>query len=125
MKNRYLRLISWNVAARDTYLDQVKALASSTPDVVALQETTSKTAPTLRERLGQAGLGFSKDSFQLAPNQAILNGRRRYGELIAGRRPVTALPPEEFGVPWRERILSGSERNGTEDPRRVSDVTSE
>lgn len=106
MKNQYLRLISWNVAHRDACHHQVKALTSREPDIVALQEITAKTAPVLGERLREAGLRFWKDSFQLAPNHAVLTGPRRYGELIASRWPVATLPPREFGIPWPERVLS-------------------
>ena len=102
-----LRLISWNVNGRVERLqDQVTALTERKPDVVALQEVRVTTASALKAELVRIGLPHNTDSFGVAADPSVLTGRRRDGELIASRWPVTALPPGAFPVPWTERILS-------------------
>jgi endonuclease/exonuclease/phosphatase family metal-dependent hydrolase len=46
------------------------------------------------------------DSFELAADSALLIGPRQYGELLASRWPLRALPPSAFPIPWPERVLS-------------------
>jgi exonuclease III len=48
------------------------------------------------------------DSFDLAPNLSLLTGKRRYGQLIASRFPLRPLAPDEFNIPWPERVLSAA-----------------
>src|SRR3954452_22516014 len=102
-----IRLISWNVNTRVRCLpDQVAALVARQPDIVALQEVTRTTASPLSTGLAQGGLIHAIDSFQLALPDAPLTGRRRYGELLASRWPLVALPPSALAIPWTERVLS-------------------
>lgn len=102
-----MRLLSWNVARRLKRWDErIAALEQLHPDVLALQEVTPKNALSFRRDLPGLGLEHVIDSFELAPDPALLKGPRRYGELIASRWPLTALDPSEFDVPWPERILS-------------------
>lgn len=102
-----IRLISWNVNARVVCLPaQVAALADRRPDIVALQEVTRTTVAPLSAGLAQVGLIHITDSFGLAPPDAVLTGSRRYGELIASRWPLRALPPAALTLPWPERLLS-------------------
>jgi exonuclease III len=102
-----IRLISWNVNTRVRCLpEQVAALVARQPDIVALQEVTRTTAAPLSAGLAEGGLVHAIDSFQLAPPDAPLTGRRRYGELLACRWPLVALPPAALAIPWPERVLS-------------------
>lgn len=104
-----LRLISWNVNNRVGRLDeQAAAISAHHPDLVALQEVTARTAPLWRAALAAHGLPHGADSFQLAPRPDRLAGPRRYGELVASRWPLAALPPEGFAIPWPERVLSAT-----------------
>jgi exonuclease III len=102
-----IRLISWNVNTRVRCLpEQVAAHVARQPDIVALQEVTRTTAAPLSAGLAAGGLVYATDSFQLAPPDASLTGRRRYGELIASRWPLRALSPDALAIPWPERVLS-------------------
>lgn len=103
-----MRIISWNVwqAGAERAGRCVAALAGFEPDVVALQEVIPSARGAFRERLAGCGLVHAVDSFELAPDLSVLKGPRRYGELVASRWPLRALPPSEVPVPWPERVLS-------------------
>jgi endonuclease/exonuclease/phosphatase family metal-dependent hydrolase len=73
---------------------------------VALQEVLIVTAPLLGRGLNQSGLVHSLDSFGLAADPPVLTKRRKYGERLASRWPLSPLPPAAFSVPWSERVLS-------------------
>jgi endonuclease/exonuclease/phosphatase family metal-dependent hydrolase len=105
-----MRLISWNIkhGGGGRITEQIESLAARLPDIVALQEVMPKSAPVLHALLSEAGLPHACDSFELAPNRSLLTGPRRYGEFIASRWPICALPPNEFIIPWPERVLSVS-----------------
>ncbi|HVO26221.1 MAG TPA: endonuclease/exonuclease/phosphatase family protein [Candidatus Margulisiibacteriota bacterium] len=108
-----LRLVSWNVHGRveqEQLHNQVTALSERRSDIVALQEVRLKATPGLKEELAGIGLGHSTDSFSLAADLSSLAGPRQYGELIASRWPVTALPPDGFPVPWPERPAISGDR---------------
>lgn len=101
------KLVSWNLAGRSRRAgEQIQALQTELPDVVTLQEVTTGSLSILTDGSAEIGLTHIIDSFSLAPNPEELTGKRRYGEIIASRWPVKALPPTEF-VPWPERFLSG------------------
>ena len=78
------------------HAEQAQAVAAVTPDVVALQEVTAKTAPWWREALAAAGL----------PHCAVTRAEkpRRLGVLTAAREPLRELP-KPGGLPWPERVL--------------------
>jgi exonuclease III len=102
-----MKLVSWNVNARVAKASaQCDALASREPDLVALQEVTTRTWPVLHYGLRSFGLPFVVNSFDLAPRTAELTGPRRYGLLIASRSPIGAVPGVRFNVPWPECILA-------------------
>ncbi len=102
-----MRLISWNTAHRTSRCaDQVQALLTQSPDVVAVQEVLKNGVPGLCEEFKRTELSHVVDSFRLAENHAELTGHRQYGELIASRWPLRPLPAADFPVPWTERILS-------------------
>jgi len=102
-----MRLISWNVNSRVRSLTkQSQALHKRGPDVVALQEIVPTTLALWREQLAQSGLPYTVDSFALQKTSVEGMRRRRYGEMLATRWPLTPLPPKAFPVPWPERVLS-------------------
>lgn len=104
-----MKLVSWNINGRVAKASaQCDALASRQPDIVALQEVTTRTYPVLCSGLRSYGLPFITDSFGLAPSAAELTGPRRYGLLIASRFPIGAVPEVRFNVPWLERILAAT-----------------
>ncbi len=103
-----LRLVSWNVAGRvGRFGSQVEQLSGYQADIVALQETTARTIPMWRwAATEELGLPYIIDSRSLAPDQTLLNGPRKYAQVFASRFPLEALPPQDFEVPWPERVLS-------------------
>ncbi|HET9622948.1 MAG TPA: endonuclease/exonuclease/phosphatase family protein [Kofleriaceae bacterium] len=105
-----MKLLSWNICAgggAKRRPQQLAAIAEAGADIVALQELTIASVDDYRDGLAAAGLGHVIDSFALAPSLRRLVGPRRYGQMIASRWPLTAMPPTEFAIPWRERVLSG------------------
>ena len=76
------------------------------PDIVALQEVTRSTLPTLRAALIDGGLSHVVDSFSLAPPSFQSVGPRKYGQVTASRHPLISEDPDRFRVPWPERVLS-------------------
>jgi exonuclease III len=103
-----MKLITWNVAGRVAKLPaQAKRLLGLDLDVVCLQEVTVKTVLLWRDIFESKGY-VVHDSFELCRERSCLNGRRKYGELVASRYPLETLEPTEFPIPWTERILSVS-----------------
>ena len=83
---RSTTLITWNVAGRIMRQgEQIDAVASRKPDVVALQEVTPSTAERWRAGLGELGLVHALE----APPTA----GRRLGLLVAAREPLQPLDP--------------------------------
>jgi exodeoxyribonuclease III len=103
-----MRLISWNVqqGGGQRLKQQIEALTERNPTIVALQEVTARSVSVYELELRRIGLLHVADSFSLAPQPNALTGPRRYGEIIASRWPLRTLPPEEFPIPWPERVLS-------------------
>lgn len=101
-EEKKMRLISWNIAGRVKKLpEQINALATRKPDVVALQEVTKSNGPLLRGMLNEIGLTHIADTVAEA-----IKHKRRYAVLIAGRWPFRPLPAADFNIPWPERLLS-------------------
>jgi endonuclease/exonuclease/phosphatase family metal-dependent hydrolase len=102
-------LLSWNICAGGGGTrrpKQLVAIKNAKPDIVALQEITLGSVDAYRDGLAADGFEHITDSFALAPSRRMLVGPRRYGQLIASRWPLSALPPKDFAIPWRERVLS-------------------
>ena len=97
-----LRVLTWNTAGRKKRLDeQVAYLDGLGADIVCLQEVTGSTAPRLAEGLNAAGLVHVVHTVGADhPRQ----GPRKYGLLVAARRPLTRLELSE--VVWPERLLA-------------------
>ncbi len=60
----------------------------------------------LKGELLKNGYKYIEDSFSLSKEQTKLKGKRKYGQMIASRYPFKSRNPDEFSVPWKERILS-------------------
>lgn len=98
-----MRLVCWNVAARVKKCPaQMAAVASRTPDLVALQEVTKGNITLLRNHLQGMGLPYILDT---AP--AAMAANRRYAVLVASRWPLTPID-HGFTLPWPERVLSAT-----------------
>lgn len=104
-----MRLISWNVNARRTFVErQVAALAEFRPDIIALQEVTPTSLLPLQIALRKAGWLHLVDSFSLAPVEFMPFGARRYGLFLASRYALVPQSPNLFRLPWPERVLSAT-----------------
>jgi exonuclease III len=101
-----MRVITWNVARRSSRLaEQAAALASRTPDVVALQEITDRTLPMWRAVLPHIGLAHVRASLDDASPSRAPAGRRQTGVLL-GSRTALGEPSTTLEVPWPETALA-------------------
>lgn len=101
------RVLTWNVAGRSNKVAaQIDAIKSIDPDVVALQEVTHSSRYSLLDGLVKLGFHHAIDSFQFVKDPKTLAGPRRYGEVIASRLSLQSITPENFDIPWPERVLS-------------------
>jgi exodeoxyribonuclease III len=100
-----MRVVSWNVARRSSRLaEQAAALARREPDVVALQEVTSRTLPLWRAALETIGIAHVRASLDRADPARVPAARRSTGVLLGSRTPLgdaSALP-----VPWPETAIA-------------------
>ena len=95
-----MRLITWNVNRRVELLaPQAAALAARAPDVVALQEVTTRSWALWRAALADAGLPDAVCSLDTADPARRPATRRRTGVAIAARALEGAEP---LAVPWPE-----------------------
>jgi exonuclease III len=101
-----LRLLTWNLNRRRRIGGQAAAIASRTPDIIALQELTLTSTILWRTSLAEIDLRHVTDSFAASPLWDAV-GPRRYGLLIASRFPLISLGPVTDAC-WPERILSAS-----------------
>ena len=98
-----MRLISWNVARRVGSLPaQAAALSGRRPDVLALQEISSRTLPMWRAACATIGLPHVLASLDDADPDREPAARRRTGVIIASRLPLSARP--ELSPPWPETV---------------------
>jgi exonuclease III len=101
-----VRVITWNVNRRVTRLaEQATALAEREPDVVALQEVSTRTAPMWAAALATIGLPHSRCSLAGADPGRLPASRRRTGVLLAARTPLADAGPR-LEVPWPETALA-------------------
>jgi exodeoxyribonuclease III len=97
-----VRLLTWNVAGRvRRQAEQAAAVAAMAPDVIALQEVTSRTLPLWRAALAEAGFA---ECLTTLDTVVVPKTRRTLGVLTAARDPLVRLL-SPAGVPWPERIL--------------------
>lgn len=95
-----MRLISWNVAHRDCWAEQVTELGRFAPDLVALQEVTPGTAKKMRQSLKAIGLPFVADSLGAKAAPTL------YGVLIASRWNLAPAKIEIKRMRLAERLLA-------------------
>jgi endonuclease/exonuclease/phosphatase family metal-dependent hydrolase len=101
-----MRLISWNVHGRvDDVPEQLKAIASQEPDLVALQEMTRESLHTWKVGLTGLGLPVQEDTSLLLDTPAT-HGEydRKYFNLVASRWDLARLA--QLLVAYPERYLS-------------------
>lgn len=102
-----LKILSWNVANRFRKQKlQLDAIIARSPDVMGLQEISSRTLPLWVEGFHKSGYRHIVSSFDLAEDLSLLTGPRRYGLLIASRYPLISIDPQIVNIPWKERLLS-------------------
>lgn len=100
-----MHLLSWNVQGKLGRLpEQAARVAELAPDVVCLQEVTTKSAPLWEHALTTIGL---RHVFHLPPGAG-----RRLSVLLAARSAFAAEPVA--GVPWPERALTARFEDGLE-----------
>jgi exonuclease III len=99
------RLITWNVARRVEVLPaQASAVGERAPDVLALQEVTTRTLPLWTAACAALGLGYMACTLEDADPARAPAGPRRTGVLIAARTPLEPLGAV-LPVPWPETAL--------------------
>jgi exonuclease III len=100
-----VRLVSWNVARRSSRLvEQAAALGGRDPDVVALQEITSRTLPLWRAALETIGISHVRASLDGADPAREPAARRSTGVLLGSRTPLRAAAA--LPVPWPETAVA-------------------
>jgi len=100
--DRRVRLISWNVAARNAWREQLTAIRLRGADIVAFQEVTEITAQRFESEFKEIDLNHHASSFA---DPEALRGPRRTGQFVASRWPLVRLPVSR-ALPWPECLLS-------------------
>ena len=99
-------MISWNLARRSSRLaEQAAALAGRDPDVVALQEVTTRTLPLWRAALETIGISHVRASLDGADPAREPAARRSTGVLLGSRTRLGDAPA--LRVPWPETAIAG------------------
>ena len=110
--------MTWNVARRNSRLaEQAAALAGRNPDVIAMQEITSRTLPLWRAALKTIGLPHVSVSLDGADTAREPTARRVTGVLLGSHSPLantSALP-----VPWEETAIAAVVPSPATDPVEV------
>lgn len=97
-----MRLITWNVAHRTSRItEQFNYLVGKTPDVIALQEVTTKYLKAIRPLLSVEGFTHIESSLK---DTLGLPANRSYGVLIASKLPMKVS--DRIEMPWSEKSLS-------------------
>ena len=101
-----MKCITWNLRGIvGNAPKQMDAVIKHQPDIVAFQEVTINSVNIIKNILSPYYSSIV-DSFELANDKSVLIGPRQYGELIATNFKVKTLSPQEFDIPWQERVLS-------------------
>ena len=101
-----MKCITWNLRGIvGKAPKQMDAVIKHKPDIVAFQEVTINSVNIIKNILSPYYSSIV-DSFELANDKSVLIGSRQYGELIATTFEVKTLSPQEFDIPWQERVLS-------------------
>ena len=98
--------LTWNTAKRVKYAyDQTKLIKEFNPDIVALQEIILSSEKKFKKLLSK-NYKHIVSSFELAPDLSLLTNKRMFGQIIASNFPLKPEDPNNFDVPWKERVLS-------------------
>ncbi len=98
--------LTWNTAKRVKYAyDQTKLIEEFNPDIVALQEIILSSEKKFKKLLSK-NYKHIVSSFELAPDLSLLTNKRMFGQIIASNFPLKPEDPNNFDVPWKERVLS-------------------
>ncbi|TKD70796.1 endonuclease/exonuclease/phosphatase family protein [Pseudalkalibacillus hwajinpoensis] len=100
-----LKLFSWNVrqGGGKRIEKQLNLMSELQPDLVALQEMTTKNIDQYTQALNEIGLHHIIDTFTLSNDPSTLSGPRKNGLLIASKWSLEIL--NDFVIPWEERVL--------------------
>jgi len=98
--------LTWNTAKRVKYAyDQTKLIEEFNPDIVALQEIVLSSEKKFKKLLSK-NYKHIVSSFELTPDLSLLIRKRMFGQIIASNFPFKPEDPNNFDVPWKERVLS-------------------
>jgi len=104
--NEQIRVMTWNTAKRLKHAPgQVELIHKLSPDIIALQEVIPSTEQKLRSLLLKTHPHIIS-SFELVKDHSKLVKKRMFGQLVASRFPLCAIDPNNFDIPWTERVLS-------------------
>ncbi len=101
-----MKIISWNTNSRSnisTLLQQCKFLKTLDLDLICLQEITFKSQDFYKDFFKDR---FVISSFDLSRDLELLEGKRKYGELIISNQRFAPLDPYRINIPFPERVLS-------------------
>ena len=102
-------VLTWNLNSRTNSLvinKQIELIKTNSPDIVTLQEITINSVQKITAELKQIGYQYIVNSFDLCNDISILKGKRKYGQIIASRMELNPCKPNNFKIPFIERILS-------------------
>jgi len=105
-----MKIVTWNLNSRTnlkTLNKQGEYLKKQNFDLITLQEVTLNSQDFYKE--------FFKDwnilsSFDFVSDKSILVKKRKYGQLIISKDPITPIKPLG-SMPFPERLLSGHIKN--------------
>ena len=102
-----MKVITWNLNSRtnNTILEyQCKYLKVNDFDVITLQEVTLSSQKYYKAYFDDR---FILSSFDLVTDKSILKGKRKFGQLIISKEPISYLKEQCDQIPYPERVLSG------------------
>tara|TARA_X000000368_G_scaffold408415_1_gene389034 strand:- start:819 stop:1655 length:837 start_codon:yes stop_codon:yes gene_type:complete len=98
--------LTWNTAKRvKCVLEQKNFIEKFDPDIVALQEILLSSEVKFKQLLLK-NYKYILSSFELAPDLNLLTHKRMFGQIIASKFPLKPEDPNNFDIPWKERVLS-------------------
>ena len=105
-----MKIISWNLNSRtntETLNNQCDYLKNHNLDVITLQEVTLNSQSFFEDYFKSWHI---LSSFDLVDDKSILVKKRKYGQLIISKDPITPIEPVAT-MPFPERLLSGYIKN--------------
>ena len=102
-----MKVITWNLNSRtnNNILEyQCKYLTENDFDLITLQEVTLVSQKYFKDHFEDR---FILSSFDTVTDQSILKGKRKFGQLIISKKPISYLKEKCDQIPYPERVLSG------------------